>query len=119
MCKSHNVSTEPFEFNYSKWKLFSNLIGYGVHARRAPDDVVEAVRNGGILHDVAGVDDIGARGRDLDLDLIALTADLRLQTHPGQQLSDPFCWFTEKQHRGGDRGSIYWPKLRKKKKLKL
>lgn len=56
--------------------LLSNLIGYGVRARRAPDDVVEAVRYGGVLHDVTGVDDISARGWDLNLDQIALTADL-------------------------------------------
>lgn len=94
--------------------LLSNLIGYGVRARRAPDDVVEAVRYGGVLHDVTGVDDIRACGRDLNLDQIALTADLWPQTHSGQQLSDAFCWFTEKQRRDCDQASIVWTKLRKK-----
>lgn len=54
----------------------ANLIGYCVRAWRVPDDVVEAVRYGSVLHDVTGVDDIRACGRDLNLDVIALTADL-------------------------------------------
>lgn len=57
----------------------------GVGERRGVRDVVEPEGHGGVLHDVAGVDDVGARGRDLDLDLVAGPRDLGAEAHLGQQ----------------------------------
>jgi len=57
-------------------------------------DVVEAVSHGGVLHDVAGVDDVRARGRDLHLDLVPGAGGPRAQTHLGEQLGDALCRLT-------------------------
>lgn len=68
-----------------------HLVGDGVGARRGADDVVEAVGDGGVLHDVAGVDDVRPGGRDLHLDLVARAGGLGEQAHPGEQLGDLLC----------------------------
>lgn len=71
-----------------------HLVGYGVGARCGARDVVESVGHGGILHDVTSMNDIGACGRDLHLNLITDAGDLGEQAHPGQQLGDFLCWLT-------------------------
>lgn len=75
----------------------ANLVGYGVCARRGAGDVVEAVGHGGVLHDVAGVDDVRAYGGDLYLDLVSVTGRLGVQTHPGEQLSDFLGRFADRR----------------------
>lgn len=67
------------------------LVGDGVCARRGAGDVVEAVGDSGVLHDVTGVDDVRTGGRDLDLDLVADARRLGEEAHPGQELSDFIC----------------------------
>ena len=65
-----------------------HLVGYGVGAWCCAGNVVESIGDGGVLHDVTGVDDIRACGRNLNLDLIADTCSLGEQAHPRQQLGD-------------------------------
>lgn len=80
-----------------------HLVGYGVGARCGARDVVESVGHGGILHDVTSMNDIGACGRDLHLNLIADAGDLGEQAHPGQQLGDFLCWLTVRRRQSKHR----------------
>lgn len=72
------------------------LVSYGVGAGDGAGDVIKSVGHGGILNNVAGVDDIRASGRDLNLDLIPHTSGVRQQAHPSEQLSDLLCWLAER-----------------------
>lgn len=65
-----------------------HLVGDGVGPRRGAGDVVETVGDGGVLHDVAGVEDVWSRGGHLDLNLIADASGARAQAHPRQQPSE-------------------------------
>lgn len=71
-----------------------HLVGYGVGAWCGAGDVVETVGHGGVLHDITGVDDVGARWWDLNLDLVTDAGSLGAQAHPGQQLGDSLSWLT-------------------------
>lgn len=64
------------------------LVGYSVGVWRGAGDVVETVGDGGVLHDITGMDDVRACGRDLNLDLTTNTCGLGAQAHPGQQLGN-------------------------------
>lgn len=82
-----------------------HLVGYGVGAWCGTSDVVESVGHGGVLHDVTGMDDIRARGWDLDLNLITNTGRLGQQAHPSQQLSDFLSWLAVRR-KENKRGSL-------------
>lgn len=78
-------------FNYTQTtrkKKHRNLVGDGVGPRCGAGDVVEPVGNSSVLHDVAGMEDVRACGRDLNLNLIADTSGTGAQAHPRQQLRD-------------------------------
>lgn len=74
-----------------------HLVGDGVGAWRGAGDVVESVGHGGVLHDVTGMDDVWARGWDLDLDLVAGAGWLGEQAHPGEQLGDFLSWLADEK----------------------
>lgn len=80
-------------FNYTqqtsrKKKTSRHLVGDGVGPRSGAGDVVEPVGDSSILHDVAGMQDVWACGRHLNLNLIADTSGMGAQAHPGQQVRE-------------------------------
>ena len=84
-----------------------HLAGDGVGARCGAGDVVESVGHGGVLHDVTGVDDVWARGRDLNLDLVTDACDLGAQTHLGQQLGDSLGGLTVRRKQNKHRSLTF------------
>lgn len=98
----HDILLAHTQNNNARGGKKKHLVGNGVGARCGANDVVESEGYGGVFHDVTSVDDVGARGRDLNLDLITNTCRLGQQAHLGQQPGDSLGWFAVRRKQNND-----------------
>lgn len=72
-------------------RVQSYLISYGVCFWNSHLNVIIAVRNCCVFYDITRMDNVRSCRRDFNLYIVPIPYDVRLQTHPGEQLCKA-CW---------------------------